>query len=115
MKEFFTKVVGVTDTNEDGSSRQELIAHRLQVGHMLHLVPRPDNPHDPGAVAVMFSYRRWFRERQGQIGWLNAELAEQITTHIDQGGHAYAQVKEITGGTLRHPTYGVNIIMHVSE
>ena len=114
MREFFTSVVGVTFSNTDGSSRQAAIK-RLRGGDMLHLEHHPDNPHDSNAIAVMFSYRRWFRTHTAQIGHLNAELAERIVLDFDQGKRVQARVKEVTGGTRQKPTLGVNIALYVSD
>lgn len=114
MKEFFTSVVGVTYPNSDGSSRQATIT-QIRAGDELRLEPRPDNPHDPYAIAVLAPTRRWFRRRWQQIGWLNADLAMRISTTLDQGGWVGARVKEVTGGTRGKQKLGVNVVMYVSN
>jgi hypothetical protein len=42
-------------------------------GRRLALVPEPDNPHDPHAVAI------WDAERRLQAGYVPAEVAPQLT------------------------------------
>jgi len=49
---FYSKVVGVTYDNPDGSSRQAIIA-RCRLGEQLILEAEPDNQHDPNAVKVL--------------------------------------------------------------
>ena len=67
----------------------------------------------------MFSYQRWhwfqFQPHRGQIGYLNAGLAEGITCDLDQGWRVSARVKEITGGFRGKPTLGVNVEMHLEQ
>ena len=66
-----TKVAGVSMTNADGTSRQEIIRTHVKEGDPLHLQPEPDNPHDPNAIQV--------RTTTGlQIGYLQREVAEKL-------------------------------------
>ena len=51
IKHFFTKVVGVTHRNDDGTSRQAIIRRCSQL-EQLDLVRQKDNPHDPNAMMV---------------------------------------------------------------
>jgi hypothetical protein len=48
---FFSQVHGIKHTNDDGSSRQEIIA-RCYEGEELFLVPEPANRYDPDAVKI---------------------------------------------------------------
>lgn len=68
---FDGKVAGLTWPNPDGSSRQG-IARTLQPQDELLLVPEPDNPVDPNAVAV-------FTAAGDQLGYLEARLARELT------------------------------------
>ena len=106
MWEINTKVVGVTFRNEDGSHRQDCISG-LFSGDRLALVPNPDNRHDPKAVKV------WCGREQ--IGHLSRSAAVEVTDHLDEGGTAFAQVLEVTGGTAEKPTLGVNIRVFLEE
>ena len=115
MREFATRVVGVTYSNRgDGSSRQEIIK-RLRPGNLLYLIPEPDNPYDPGAIAVWASYRRWFRKHYGQIGYIDRDLNESLGHNFDEGRQVYARVKTIIGGSNEKPNLGVNIQIHISD
>ena len=69
---------------------------------MLRLVPDPENEYDKCAIGV-------YRDRVGQIGFIGNHLSEEVADHLEDGGHAYATVIEITGGTSEKPTRGVNI------
>ena len=112
MREIKTKVVGVTFDNEDGSSRQDYIS-RLQVGDTLILEHDPDNRHDRDAVKVLGRWKQWFRWREGQIGHLSREVAEEVADYLQEGGWVYAEILDVTGGSWRKPTYGVNIAIYL--
>ena len=45
----------------------------FEPGRVVALVPEPDNPHDPNAVAV------WNEERTLQSGYVPREVAPQLT------------------------------------
>ena len=104
MKSFFTKVVGVTFPNEDGSSRQDIIGgliDSLDKGDIpLSLERQLNNQHDPNAVAV--------RSPSGkQLGFLSKQVSETIAPILDDGTEVEAKAITITGGWPMH--YGVNI------
>ncbi len=104
---FYSKVVGVSFKNPDGTQRQELIQKHCRSGQMLILSPEPNNPKDPNAVAVHIA--------QGQIGYImGGRLAEDISGHLQAGRQVTAHIKEITGGNGRE-TYGVNISIHITR
>jgi hypothetical protein len=67
---FFSKVVGVTHRNADGSSCQAIIK-RCRLLEKLDLNHEDDNPADPNAARVC-------RENGEQIGYLREELAEEV-------------------------------------
>lgn len=97
-----TKVVGVTKKNDDGRSRQKIIA-RLKPGQILALIPEPDNPYDSKAIAVLCDGK--------QIGYLSKDRAKEFEPRARKRGHLFAVVTDITGGDAAggRPTYGVNI------
>lgn len=104
--EFYSRVVGVTQTNADGGSRQAAIRRHCRDGAPLQLTREPDNPHDPNAIAV--------RCAGVQIGYLSAELTEEYANDIDTGAiKLHARVKQVTGGTRGKKHLGVNIILAV--
>jgi len=106
LRSFYTKVAGVSHRNEDGTSRQEII-RRCQPSETLLLHHDEQNPHDPNAVRVC-------RHNGDQVGFLNAELAEEVV-HGSRRGYRYAAfLKNITGGTGDVTTLGVNLLVVVA-
>ena len=100
-------MAGVSHRSNDGTSRQKIIAaceplERLLLHHDEH------NPHDPNAVRVC-------RQDGEQIGFLKAELAEEVVYRSARGYRYGAFVKNITGGTEDAPTLGVNLLILVAE
>lgn len=61
LRGYACQVAGESFDNEDGTSRQAIIA-RLSPGMPVTFVPEPSNPYDKNAVAVFTPY--------GQIGYL---------------------------------------------
>lgn len=96
---FYSKVVGVSHKNTDGTRRQKLVS-QCEAGEMLKLVREPDNPHDPNAIAVYSA--------SGQLGYLSAEVAEELAEQMDAGAELGAEVQEVTGG-VDGLKFGVNI------
>ena len=101
---FFTKVVGVTHKNEDGSSRQDAI-ESLNPIDKLELENEDDNTVDPNAVAVLSPYGE-------QVGYLSRALAEEVMHGSEQGKCYAVYVKDITG---EPPRLGVNVVVIVVE
>ena len=106
-----TKVVGVTFRNADkdgGEDRQNIIAGAVsRGGAFVELEREYDNPHDEHAVSVWMDGEK--------IGHLNGELAEDIAPLIDEGYDVKLTDCQITGGTLDHPTFGVNLVFELIE
>lgn len=100
---FATKVVGVTRRNADGRSRQDVIRD-CAIGDDLLLVPEPDNPADPHAIAV-------YRSNGHQIGYLDRRLAGEVSRLVPRGGGAKASIKDIVGGTEGAPALGIVLQM----
>ena len=109
---FHTKVVGVTFKNPDGAKRQDIIERRCYPGDELGFVPEPENPHADHAVAVFVLKRRWFGGvKSYQIGYLSDDtgIAADMFRHIQNRRRIGAAITEVTGGTRKKPTRGVNI------
>ena len=107
---FYSKVVGVAFENPDGSSRQQYIKDYCFSSQPLILKREPNNRYDKNAVGVWIKRKVFlFFESEIQIGYLSAELAEDIAECMDSGGTVEACISEITGGTAEHPTIGVKI------
>lgn len=107
IRHLFTKVVGVTKNNRDGKSRQKVIA-RCRPLEKLKLENEDDNPVDPNAVAVL-------RQDGQQLGYLKAELAEEVVRHSQQGYRYGVYITQITGGDSGKETCGVNLLVVIGE
>lgn len=103
---FYTKVVGVTYNNDDGSSRQAIITH-CRPGEPLALVPDPTNKYDKRAIKVC-------RQNGWQIGHLGREVAYSLSENLQAGRTAWARVMNITGGG-HGQSYGMNIEVFVGH
>ena len=104
VRYFFTKVVGVTHENQDGSSRQEAI-ESLNPADKLELQNEDENPGDANAVAVYSPYGQ-------QVGYLSRALAEDVIHGSEHGKRYVVYVKDITGEA---PRLGVNIVVIVAD
>jgi len=102
--EFFTRVVGSSHANSDGSDRQESIRKYCTPGAPLTMAREPHNSFDSNAIAV--------RCGGTQIGYLTGEIAEKFAADVDSGKLVLSgRVTNITGGTQDKPTLGVNIVL----
>ena len=109
-EQFFTKVVGVSHRNKDGSRRQEIIDAFCEPGMTLILRREPLNPHDSNAIGVWIKGRALIIFRaELQIGYLSREVAAEPSEHLDRGGIVDAFISDVTGGTRSKTTRGVNI------
>jgi hypothetical protein len=99
---FHTKIVGVSHKNPDGSSRQKLI-RSCRLFEDLVLDHEEHNPHDPNAVRVC-------RENGHQLGYLNANLAEEVVSKSSKGYRFGVLVKDLTGGG-KGESLGVNLLI----
>jgi hypothetical protein len=107
IRHMFTKVVGVTMRNPDGVSRQKVVAACSPL-EKLKLEHEDDNPADPNAVAVR-------RKNGQQLGYLRAEIAEEVVRRSKQGYRYGAYVTAITGGTKGKGSRGANLLLIIAE
>ncbi len=106
--EFYTRVVGVSHSNTDGSDRQAAIRTYCRPGAPLSMVREPKNSFNSNAIGVYCAGH--------QIGYLRSEIAEQYAPDIDAGDLVLSgRITEITGGTRDKPTLGVNIVLSMTE
>lgn len=97
VRDFNSKVVGVTFGNDDGTSRQEIIK-ACNPGDDLILKPVPTTEY-PDAIGV-------FTKSGKQLGHINAELAAELKSDYPNNPMSVT-VNKITGGGDK--TYGCNI------
>lgn len=102
----YSKIAGVTMRNDNGIERQDIIAARCEEGDALALVREPDNEFDYNAIAV---YHIGGDGKAFQLGYIGAELAEEMAERLDDGAPVTARITDITGGKPGKPTLGVNI------
>lgn len=99
--DFYTKVVGVTFKNSDGSDRQKIIS-KCKVGQDVVFKPTPTKEY-PEAVGV-------FTTKGKQLGNLKADLAHDLI-HNYPNNPMQATIADITGGNGQN--YGCNIHIHI--
>lgn len=101
----YTKVVGVTQKNEDGEPIQSILSNLSAEDYSediyLQFLRDMFNPHDVNAIMVYADDKH--------IGYLSRELAQQISPFLDanQGYTLAGEISEITGGQSK--TMGCNI------
>ena len=106
MPLFYTKIVGVTFANQDGSDRQEIIEDLddllQQTSHVsLVLVRDPQNPYDHNAIQV--------HDEQGrQLGYLSRSVCETLAPMMDNGIEVQCTLSQITGHSLDQ-NFGINL------
>lgn len=84
-------VAGVSHTNRDGSSRQNML-YMLGHGDTLWMEREPSNPHDPNALRVMSQY--------GQIGYAPRQLAVTLKGFPETAMHVELHSKGRAGNGL---------------
>lgn len=102
IQHFFSKVVGVTQNNADGTWRQ-IVVGTCQPGEPLRFVADPGNVYDENAVKVE-------RASGEQLGYLNKELAEQIIAKTLDGYKYVVAVASVTE-PLHGGWHGCNILI----
>lgn len=97
-----TKVVGATKNNDEDVNIQNILPE-LEDGSKLNFAREPNNPYDTNAIKVICDYQH--------IGYIKAELAEEIAPIMDSGKELKGYITQITGG-IDGKNYGCNI--HIS-
>lgn len=97
------QVAGVTHVNEDGVSRQEILA-RMKRWETIDLVRDLKNKHDDYAVAVFGG--------MGQIGYIKEYENRHIARLIDKGCNTLARLSSLHGGE-NGKSYGGLLEIHV--
>ena len=108
MPQFYTKIVGVTFANTDGTDRQDIIEtldDELQQHQkvQLRLKRAPENSFDHNAIEVHDAQDR-------QIGFLSRSVSETLAPMIDNGIEVECFLQQITGHSLDQ-NFGINILI----
>lgn len=111
MKGFFTKIVGVTFENNDGSSRQKLLEELSTQWNpkskiLLQAKREKNNPFDPKAVAI-------YNPEGKQLGYLSKKVNETVAPWLDEGFQVLVEVTTINGGDDNH--WGCNVYIEKSR
>lgn len=109
---FHSKVAGVTAKNPNGRDRQDYIRAFCKSGMPARLIREPANPYDKNAVGVWITARSLiFFTADVQIGYLMADVAEEISRRLDDGETVACEITDVTGGTHGKAALGVNILL----
>lgn len=103
VRDLHTKVVGVTFSNSDGTSRQEIV-RKCKAGDELIFKPTPSTEY-PDAIGV-------FNSKGQQLGNVSAELAEELKYKYPTNPMR-VYVESVTGGEGKN--YGCNIRLTIFE
>lgn len=98
------KVVGVTHNNQDGVSRQEILA-RMKRWEVVDIIREPNNAYDKNAIGVISG--------MGQIGHLPASTAADIAPLMDRGAGVLAKLSGLYGGK-EGKSWGGTVDMHIT-
>ena len=98
LREFHTKVVGVTFNNDNGTSRQAIL-RGCRVGEDIIFKPVPTKEY-PDAIGV-------FNARGQQLGHISAELAQELKTKYPTNPMKVV-IAGLTGGES-DKSYGCNL------
>ena len=107
MPEIYTKIVGVTFSNENGDLRQDIIESLeaefgSEKAFPLRFQHQPDHPEDENAIAIFGPHSR-------QIGFIRRKLAAEIAPMLQRGFQISGEATTITGTELITHCYGINI------
>ena len=115
MQEFYSKVVGVTAKNTNGTDRQDYIQRYCKEDKELSLKREPNNTYDSNAIAIFVKTKIFFfKSAKFQIGYVSADIAQQLAPYIDKGGIVTSSIKNLTGGNKKK-SYGVNILIRKNK
>lgn len=87
-KVFVTKVAGVTYEGRQDHIRQ------MKGNEPVRIVPEPENPHDPNALAVHVALKIG---KVVHVGYIPRDLAAKVAPYLE-GESVMARIIEVTGG-----------------
>lgn len=100
---YIIRVAGVSYQNDDGSSRQKILAH-CKVPEMLQLVRQPNHRHDTNAIQVR-------RENGEMLGFIPRDEARLMASELDKGRRYVAVLTTLDGGYGRKPKRGAGVLI----
>jgi len=96
-------VAGAAQHHDDVLQGEDVVP-----GAQLDLRRDPDNPHDPGAIAV-------HAPSGGQLGWVPREVAAELAPLIDAGEQWRAVLLRERRDSPRDPRVGVTMLLAPGE
>lgn len=113
----YSKIAGVTYSNEDGIERQDIIRAFVRKGMELQLIPEPDNQYSKNALALFVHAKIGIfnKKKPYRVGYIKNDLADRFSKELDTGNRIFVDVTDITGGTKEHKTRGVNIKIKIIQ
>jgi hypothetical protein len=87
---YIVRVAGVSHQNDDGSSRQEILA-RCKVPEILELRRQPNHRHDKNAIQVR-------RQNGEMLGFIPKNEARIMAPELDKGRRYVAVLTTLDGG-----------------
>lgn len=112
MKEVRTKIRGVTyDDPRSGLNRQKIIKRYVRAGMRLYLEPEDENSYESDAIMILL-------RRSGKmyhLGYVGSELSQWMGSMLRSGRNMNAWVTEVTGGTRKKKSRGVNILIQIDD
>lgn len=99
-------LAGVRHKNADGSSRQKIIK-TLSIGSNIDLIPEPENPYDPNAVACYYNSR--------QVGYLMKRDNLQVLDAINKGTNVIAKVHTIEPDDEKPGNFFVHLAIYYNR
>ncbi|MEC7983738.1 MAG: HIRAN domain-containing protein [Myxococcota bacterium] len=108
--EIYTKIVGVSFQNPNGSNRQEALHTLMGESLPLSLTLRaePENPHDPYAVAIL-------SPKGVQLGYIRQSLSYSVSKMMEYGYQIQVDLITLTGTEDASHHYGANIRIRFEE
>jgi hypothetical protein len=116
--EIKTKISGVThDDPRSGINRQKLIKKYVRSGMRLKAQREPENPYDPDAVMLILERRGLLRlrKRRFHLGYLPRLRAAMVSDYLKKRKPVEVVVLDVTGGTRKKKTRGVNVVIRVRD
>ena len=104
-----TEVIGVTDDNVDGGSRQLLVRDLCRPNGLVELVREQHGALGKVRFAVYAIHIGVLGTKRGQIGYLSDDVADRLGGIIAEGGSVAARIAEVLDATSDRSTVGVKL------
>ncbi len=103
--QFYSKIAGITHRNPDGSDRAALIAAEPEFA-VFELIPEPDNPIDPKAIAVQHPLSG------AKLGYLPEQTAHDLLPQMEDD-RTWVAILRCHNQTPEHKAAGANVLIAI--